>query len=302
MTRRWPDTLPQPSIPGFRLVPRSQVLRTAMEVGPSRVRRISLTRLDHVSAPFRFNAAQSTAFRAWFYDDVVSMAGDSDSIAHWARTNASLGVGAGLSPDLIPADRLLATAVAGLHNASLALPDAAIDGLDLVASATLQPAGVTQAKLSIIGRDGGYRGGVVNLTTGAVTSVDAGASCVAVPRGEGAWRVEVRAGVGTGLANPQVRIALMDGAGASTWTGTGLTGVDVSETQVRAQTGQDLFIPCGADGRALGMAGGAAWARMWVAVEGREVLCEVKLTEDYAMQLMEGLAAEVTLAMEVRNA
>lgn len=301
MTRRWPDTLPPPSIPGFRLQPRDQVLRTDMEVGARRVRRISQTRLDFVSAPFRFDAAQSTAFRAWYYDDKVSLAGDSDSIAHWSRTNATLGAGAGLSPDLIPADRLIATAVGGLHNATLALPDAALDGLELVAWATLQAAGVTQAKLVIIGRDEVYRGAEVNLTTGATGAVDSGVTCVVRPRGTG-WRVELHATVGAGSATPQLRVALMDGAGSNSWTGNGVDGVDVSETQARVVTGQDLFIPCDAGGKARGMAGGAAWARMAVAVEGREVLSEVRLSEPYAMQLMSALAGEVTLAMEVRNA
>ena len=302
MTRRWPDTLPGVITPGYSLSPIDPSLRTDMELGEPRVRRLTFARRDRSTQAWRFSDAEMGVFRAWHEDAVVSLAGDSDSIAHWSRTNATLSAGAGLSPDLIPADRLIASAASGLHNATLALPDAAIDGVDLVAWATLQAAGVTQAKLVIIGRDGVYRGGEVDLTTGAVGSVDAGVGCVVKDRGNGAWRVELRANVGTGLIDPQVRIALMDGAGGLSWTGTGLTGVDVSETQVRVVTGQDLFIPADADGKARGAAGGAAWFLMTLPVGGGWTRKEVRFAGMYNGVAGAGLTWRVEGEVMVRDA
>jgi hypothetical protein len=301
MTRRWPDTLPGVITPGYSLSPVDPALRTDMEVGEPRVRRLTFARRDRSQQAWRFSDTEMGTFRAWHEDAVVSLAGDSDSIAHWSRTNAPLSVGAGLSPDLIPADRLLASAVNGLHNASLALPDAAIDGLELVAWATLQAAGVTQAKLVIIGRDGVYRGVEVNLTTGATGAVDAGVTYVVKPRGTG-WRVELRATVGAGSATPQLRVALMDGAGSNSWTGNGLDGVDVSETQVRIVTGHDLFVPCDADGKARGAAGGTAWFLMTLPVGGGWTRKEARFAGMYNGVAGPGLTWRVEGEVMVRNA
>lgn len=303
MIRRWPDTLPQPSMPGFQLKPRSQVLRTDMEVGARRVRRISKTRLDFVSALFRFDAAQSTAFRAWFYDDVVSISGASDTIADWGLANTSVLMAESLAPDLVAADRLVETAADNMHYAAKVLPDAATDNLVLALTATLRVAGRTRARLMLVDRAGTQHALNCDLSAGTIIGTNGTPLAMSIrPRGDGWHRVTMEASTGIGAGVPAMRLGLLGPAGEVSYPGTAGYGVDVCEVQARVRTGQDLFLPADADGRALGMAGGAAWARMAVAVEGREVLSEVRLSEDYAMQLMTALSAEVTLAMEVRNA
>lgn len=71
----WPATLPPPLRSGYAVEPEDQTLRTQMEFGASRVRRLSTADLDEVPVTWRFNEAEMTAFRAWFRDGATGAAG-----------------------------------------------------------------------------------------------------------------------------------------------------------------------------------------------------------------------------------
>lgn len=303
MIRRWPDTLPHASFPGFGLRPRDQSRRTDMEVGPKRVRRLTFAELEVVTAPFRFDAAQMSAFKDWYYDRRVAISGASDTLAGWGTTNASVALAQALSPDLIAVDRLVETGVDGQHNAWANLPEAAGNGLPLALTATMRAAGRTQARFILVGRDGVYHSVTADLASGVVTGQTGLPSAIRmVPRGDGWHRVSFEASVGTGLAIPFWAIELLDGSGANSYPGVVGAGVDVCEVQARVRTGQDLFVPCDADGYALGAAGGSAWFRVALATDGREVSAEARMDEMWNGQIGAALSGEVTLTMEVRNA
>ena len=64
----WNTGWPQPLINGYRLSTHDQTLRTDMEVGFARVRRLSTARNDKVSVSWKMSNAQFTEFRLWFDD------------------------------------------------------------------------------------------------------------------------------------------------------------------------------------------------------------------------------------------
>jgi len=71
----WPVTLPNKVLAeGYIISPGSQVLRSDMEVGPARVRRITNQRNDRVPLLLAFTPAQLTIFRDWF-DGSTGLAG-----------------------------------------------------------------------------------------------------------------------------------------------------------------------------------------------------------------------------------
>jgi hypothetical protein len=73
----WPSTLPAPLLSGYGLEPLKQTIRTDMEVGFSRVRRISKAQFDTVDTSVLLNKAQMAIFRAWFYNDSEAAGGAS---------------------------------------------------------------------------------------------------------------------------------------------------------------------------------------------------------------------------------
>lgn len=303
MIRRWPDTLPPASFPGFNLRPRDQSRRTDMEVGPKRRRRLTFAELEVVTAPFRFDAAQMSAFKDWYYDRRVSISGASDTLAAWGTANAIVAQAQSLSPDLVAVDRIAETAVDGQHNAWANLPEAAANGLPLALTATMRAAGRSLVRFILVGRDGVYHSVTANLTSGLLTGQTGLPSAIRmIPRNNGWHRVSFEASVGTGLAIPFWAIELLDGNGANSYAGIDGAGVDVCEVQARVRTGQDLFVPCDADGYALGAAGGTAWFKIALATDGREVSLEANMDEMWNAQIGEALSGEVTLTMEVRNA
>lgn len=80
----WPTELPLPLADGYQLDPVDPVMRTAMEVGYSRARRITRARNDRVSVRWLFTAAQFAAFRTW-YD------GEANGGASWFIGMLTLG-------------------------------------------------------------------------------------------------------------------------------------------------------------------------------------------------------------------
>jgi hypothetical protein len=73
----WPSTLPLPQLAGYSLNPSDQTLRTSMDGGNAKVRRVSYTRNDKISCSLRLTDAQFAAFRTWFDDTAEANGGQS---------------------------------------------------------------------------------------------------------------------------------------------------------------------------------------------------------------------------------
>lgn len=91
----WPNTLPNPSQDGYTLKPETQTIRTDMEVGPARVRRITTVRNDTVNLSWFMTNAQFDTFRTWFEDSATGLSGG----VGWF-TGMPLKVGGGIQTTL----------------------------------------------------------------------------------------------------------------------------------------------------------------------------------------------------------
>jgi len=91
----WPATLPAPLQSGYALKPVDQLVRTDMEGGSARVRRVTTVRNDTVSLGWKLTDAQLLIFRNWFDDAVTGI----DGGANWF-TGLSLAVGNGIQTTL----------------------------------------------------------------------------------------------------------------------------------------------------------------------------------------------------------
>lgn len=68
MAVNFPTTLPNPVTDGYTEEPETQIMRTEMERGAIRTRRISRSIVDMKTVSWKFTDAQYTAFRTWFFD------------------------------------------------------------------------------------------------------------------------------------------------------------------------------------------------------------------------------------------
>jgi hypothetical protein len=300
--RRWPDTLPYASVPGYDLSPQDQAIRTAMEVGQRRVRRITFADLDNVGFEWRMTDPQFRAFRDWHRDRPVSLAGDSDSLAAWTFNNMTRLAGAAVSPDAITVDRLMETAATGAHRASLTLTGAATDAITVLCRATVRAAGRTKARLTFVDRASAVQIVNIDLATGVLSGATGLLSTTVQDRGNGWWRVTWTASTGVGAAAPIMRINALDGTGLASYLGDTGMGLDICEMQARRLTGFDLFVPSDAAGKALGASGGSAWTYMPVATGGGLITAEARFTGPYDANAAAGLMWTVKGQMEVRNA
>lgn len=301
--RRWPDTLPQTTSEGFRLVPVDQSIRTDMEVGAQRVRRRTRSRLYRVGMGFVLNDAQMALFSDWFDDRQVSICGASDSIAGWGVANTTIQLAQSLAPDLVAADRLVETAADGMHFAEKVLADAAVNDLPLALTVTLRAAGRSRARLMLVDRAGAQHAVNADLTAGTILGTNGAPLAMSIKdRGDGWYRLALQASTGVGAGQPAMRIGLLGPASEVSYAGTAGLGCDVCEVQARVRTGFDLFCPCDADGMALGAAGGSAWFRVPLATGGGLTTGEAKFAAMWEAQAAAGLKWQVTGQMEVRNA
>ena len=71
----WPSTLPVPQAGSYQIEPADQTLRSDMEIGYPRVRRITYARNDVIPCTWKMSNEQFVEFRAWFLDDVDGAAG-----------------------------------------------------------------------------------------------------------------------------------------------------------------------------------------------------------------------------------
>jgi hypothetical protein len=73
----WPATLPAPSVSGYKIKPQTSVVRTDMEIGAPRVRRVSNAKQYRISASWVLTAVQHAAFWAFFHSSSGANAGAS---------------------------------------------------------------------------------------------------------------------------------------------------------------------------------------------------------------------------------
>lgn len=301
MTRYWPDTLPSPIGPGFGLEAVDQFLRTEMEVGTARTRRLTRARRDRVQAVWVMTPAEFEAYRAWHDDAPWSLAGDSDDLSSWAAAGAAWIAGTGLGASGQLTGRIVETGVGGEHGLSRpisGLPDAS--EAHIVAS--LRAAGRNIARVGLSGRDGTVRAADINILTGATVWTSAGITVRVTEQAEGWWRAELRAQVGSGLSQPALRISLLAAPGMTSYAGDGISGADVSQINLRQPGSSNLYLPTDATGRARGAAGGAAWALIPVFTGGPLKPVECRFEAPFSVEVRPGLHTHVTGQLEVRHA
>jgi hypothetical protein len=300
--RRWPSSLPGPIEPGYRLTPVDQSIRTDMEVGARRLRRVSAARRDSVEMTFRFTDAEMAAFRAWFGDEAWSTAGESDSLAAWTAVRATVTADSIVGPDGALADRLAETAVAGDHRLERDLAASVGENAAVVFQATMRAAGRSFVRFGLIDRAATLDRSVIDLATGAFGAEAGLISRKLESRGGGWWRATLVANSGVGVPVPKLRFELMTDATTLSYTGDGISGVDICEVQARVQTGYDLYVPTDANGATLGASGGAGWFLMPLVFGGGFRTVEARFEGPFSAEALSGLNWQVTARMEVRNA
>ena len=300
--RIWPDMLPTPSKPGYKLAPVDPSRRTDMEVGAKRVRRMTRARRDTVDAQWRFTDAEMALFRAWYGDEPWSLAGDSEALTDWALTNATSVQDGIVGPSGQLADKIRASATNDLHHAARSLPGAAFNGVDLVVMATMSAGGNGVGRLGYADRAGVLRYADITLSTGAVAG-QSGLSSVAVQdRGAGWWRLTATGTTGTGGLDPEMRVATLQAAGSPSFLGNGTSGIYVCEKMARLASGTDLFAMTDASGHVLGAAGGSAWVFLPLAFGGGLQTVEARFDAPFSAEAYESLRWGVSGRFEVRNA
>jgi len=300
--RRWPDLLPDVIRPGYQLQPVDPALRTDMEVGARRLRRLTLGRRDTISAAWKFTDSEMALFRAWFADEPWSLAGDSESLTAWGLSGATTVQDGAVGPSGQLADKLRATAEASLHQATLSLPGAAFDDKTLVLVATLRAAGLPVGRFGYTDRAGTLRHADIALESGAVAAQSGLGTISVASRGNGWWRVTLAGPTGVGAALPVMLLAPLAAAATPIFTGNGTDGIQACEKMARLQTGSDLFLMTDAQGRAIGAAGGAAWFFCPLAFGGGWRDAEVRFESAWQAEIGEGLRWNVKGTLEVRNA
>jgi hypothetical protein len=300
--RRWPDTLPPAGTEAYRLTPVDQALRTTMETGAQRARRISRARLDRVATAWRFTDAQMAVFRAWHEDAPWSLAGASDDLTGWTAGNVTLMAGPFAGPDACPTTRMLETTATGEHVVQRDLSSQVANGATVVVLATVSGVTRTRTQIGLRQKDGStVASASFDLAAGSVVAAANGGVGSIASRGGGWWRCALVAPAGSGSSTPRMRIGAMSGS-ATSYAGDAAQGLDLCEVMARAQSGYDLFARTGADGRVLGAAGGAGWALMPLAFGGGLQTVEARFTGPYEARALAGLNWEVSAQLEVRNA
>lgn len=297
--RRWPDILPGPSALGYKLTPVDQSLRTDMETGSQRLRRLTTERLDRASITLVLSDAEMTAFRAFHADAYWSAAGDSDDLTLWTVNGTTINDDAYVGPGGCLADKIEEDLTNASHTAQVLLTDLAIDGLTITGWATIRGQGRNYARVSIVGRDDVVRYVEVHLTDGEVTDSSDASATTKAREADDFWRVEITAAGGTGSSTPRLRVQPMSDATTTSYLGDG-SGLFVCEICAREDTGG--FLRTDADGNVLGAAGGSAWFDFPVAVGGGLTYSECRFVGPYDAQASAGLIWTVAFTLEVRNA
>lgn len=299
--RRWPDTLPTPSGPGFGLSPVDPVIRSDMEVGMARVRRVTFARQDIVDMAWRFTDAEMAAFRAWWNDEPWSLAGDSDSLTGWTLNNATIAADALVGPDLVLADRIVEDVATSSHYVSRSLGAGGLASSTVLCRATIKASGRSHVRFGVVDRAGTVRWTWVDLAAGTLGSQSGLVSRTLQDRGNGWWRVTITALTGVGGSNPVMQIVAASDGSTTVYAGSGAAALDVCEIGARIVTGYDLHLRTDAAGNALGAAGSAGWAEVPVAAGGGFNYVEARFKGPFKATALSGLNWDVSAQMEVRN-
>lgn len=302
--RRWPDVLPGASFPGYGLNPTSKVRRSEMEVGEAKVRQVTRARRDASTLTLILTDAEMGAFRSWFDDLPVSLCGDSDDLTTgWTATRMTRALSTVTGPeDCIPT-RLTPTTTGGTHFLSRSLATLVSDYEAVVATFSLASAGVTFARITWVDRAGVVKTADVDLSIGAVVGTP-GFPVAIEYRSGGFWRVTADLDTGSGALAPELRLQALGPTGGDTFGGDGVAALLVCETMVRRYEGaaDRLFIRSGADGRALGAAGGAGWFQMRLALGGGFSVQDCRFVDTFDAQAGANLEWTVKAKVEVRYA
>ena len=159
--------------------------------------------------------------------------------ANWVKINADVTANNTISPSgVLNADKLIATAVSGLHIA-LQITTGSINGTTSTASVFVKAAGLSN--ITLLNNQGG--GGIVdyNLLTGAVTLVS-GVSASIQNYGNGWYRC-IMTFVPNTTGNFNIQVRLADSSGNTTFTGNGVDGVFLWGFQVEAGAYPTSYIP-----------------------------------------------------------
>lgn len=298
--RHWPDTLPNPLGPGYEMTPADPFLRTDMEVGPARQRRLTSARMDRVQAVWQFSPLEFTAFRAWFEDADWSLAGDSDDLSTWTRQGVTWAPGQSLVPvTAMAAGRMLETATSGEHGHSRAVPGLT-SGATAHVTLSARAAGRSLLRVTLTGRDGTVRACDIDLATASVAWAGGATTAQVQDRGDGWVRILLTVPAGIGPSAATLRLSLLQAPGVTSYTGNPAAGVDLAEVNLRSEAG--LYLPTGSDGRARGLAGGGAWAFVPVWTGGVFKPQETRLEGMFSVELLPGLNTRVSAPLEVRLA
>lgn len=301
--RRWPDSLPTPSFPGFGLAPGDKTIRTSFQVGEARVRQITKARIDKMAASWIFTDPEMRCFRNWFDDLVVTAAGDSDDLTGWGVFNATAALAPILGTDDCIPTRMTPSTANDLHYITKQLPNLALDNLDVAFTLSLAEAGYTKARIRWFKRDGSNISADVDLATGTVISTS-GLTVTPIERDRDFWRFSARVTTGAGASNPVLRIFALDATGASTFAGDDFSAIDLCEVMVREyeKVGDDLFIRAGSDNKALGAAEGGGWFLAPAPVGGGFDWLECRFIGSIDARAGNGLEWNVSAQVEVRYA
>ena len=298
--RVFPDTLPLGSWPSYVLAPVDQSIRTDMEVGYERVRRLTFARQDTVDVEWRMTDTEFAAYRAWFGDEAWSLSGDSDDLTSWFTTNAVLTANATTGPDAQAAELLAeTTAASAAHNLGKAFGTVPQNST-IVCRMTIKAAGRGYARVSFVDWAGSPRYTFIDLATGTLLAQSGLTSRAVKDRTGGWWRVEIVAPTGTGASTPIFRVHMSTDGTVITYTGDGTSGIYICEQQMRVYTGYDLFLPTDSAGNATGASGGSGWFTISLPFGGGMVLKQGRFMGTYAANPLQGLNWSIKAKLKVR--
>lgn len=298
--RIWPDTLPPASWPGLSLSPTDQSIRTDMEVGDPKVRRLTYAKRDTCDVMWRMTDKEFAAFRAWFGDDAYSLTGASDDLAAFSNLASSYVTDIDVGPDGQACDRIVENTSTSIHGISKSLSMVPANSI-VTARASVKGFGRSQVRMNLISFAGLNQYMTADLTTGTIIQSFALFTTTIKQRPNGWWRIEASANLGSGASMAYFRLYTMSADGSvSNYAGDGVSGFGVCEQQARIQTGADLHLPTDATGNATGAAGGSAWFSMPMPLGNGLTTKQCQFIGTYSARPLPGTNWQVSARLRVR--
>jgi hypothetical protein len=266
--RTYPDILPVPTWPDYGMTPRPQSIHTDMEVGAPRARRFTKSKLWDADIAFRMNDTESGLFWSWFYDDPWALTGDSDRFDGFA-VNGLTGI---TYPTVGPDGQIGArftenSAASAVHRATISLATLPLNAT-VAMRATIRAGTRGFARLTFTNWANVFCNVNVDLSTGAFTAGSNYLTRAVKDRSGGWWRIEMTVPAGTGVTTPIFRVEMGSASNTFTYTGDGVSYLDVCEQQARVVSGVDGFLRTDASGNIQGAGAGEAWFNMAVPLGG----------------------------------